>query len=68
MNLSKLLKKYARRASWPSTPAMNKGLGIPPSVTGTMRCQDADRNVENNLNKGTFKGVRCYVAIGLAQG
>lgn len=47
---------------------MNKGLGIPPCVNGTMRCQDADRNVEINLNKGAFKGVRCYVAIGLAQG
>ena len=46
---------------------MNKGQGIPPFVNGTMQCQDADRNVENNLNKGTFKGVRCYVAIGLAQ-
>lgn len=23
-----------------------------------MQCQDADRNVENNLNQGTFRGVK----------
>lgn len=61
LNLSGLLTKYALKPCWPSSTAneqMSLGQGTPQFVNGTVQCQDVNGNVENNVNKGDFKGAR----------